>query len=578
LKIKGLYGKIIITYIKGDSAMNLLGKMQDKEFWESLPTKPFYEKKLEALKKAYSDFSEKDKLKAFKYSEFKMFFTTGNRSVYQSKFQARRDYMRCAAMLALIYPNEQEYLDILMDIIYAICDEYTWCQPAHQGKLEPNNNTRIDLSASILASTLGEILLMLGDRLEPLIVNRIRAEVDRRVILPFSSVEDYGWWEKGRMNWTAVCAGNVAIATMILRPDIANDAFIERIQKSLDNYLTGFSPEGICYEGHGYWHYGFVNFVKCADVLRRYTDGRVDYFKLDKVRKISTFYQKVFISDNVGVSFSDCGAALNITYPTLLMHFLKTEYPDDVLVYDPKYGSSDHTEFRGFTWVDENIYISPAPIDTPLELYSEAASWLIKKTPLYGFAAKGGDNNEFHNHNDVGTFIYAKDGKQVLSDIGGGVYTRQYFNKATRYDLLECSSLGHSVPIVDGKAQEFGKEFAASGFKYENGTLYMDIAGAYGNPELTSLKRCFTLGEDSVTLTDSFEYSGDGELVCRLVSVNEAVLVEDGRVTVADSAVTYDPDKADCVISVETSSREFAVNKIDFKLKKGVREFSCVIK
>ena len=438
--------------------MNLIGNMQDKSFWEGIPSDPFHAKRLVRLKADYAKFKETDKLEAFKYSEFKMFFTTGNRTVYQSKMQGRRDFMRAATMLALMYPDEQEYLDTLMELIYAICDEYTWCQPAHQGKLEPNNNTRIDLSASMLASSLAEVYLMIGDRLEPLIVNRLKAEIDRRVILPFSQVGNYGWWENGHMNWTAVCTGNVAIATMIMRPDIADDAFIKRIGTSLDGYLTGFSEDGVCYEGCGYWSYGFKSFVRCADVLRRYTEGRVDYFKNEKVRRVATFYQKTFISGNAGVSFSDCGGSLTLSYPLALMHYLKKEYPEEVLVYDPKYSGLDQGEFTGFAWTDEEIYNAPASDSEPFELYSPEAGWLIKKTPVYGFAAKGGNNDEFHNHNDVGTFIYAKNGHQILSDIGGGIYTRQYFSRDTRYGILECSGLGHSVPIIGDETQKFGSE------------------------------------------------------------------------------------------------------------------------
>ena len=58
-----------------------------------------------------------------------------------------RDYwlLDSAVLLALIYPEEEKYIVRLMDQIYAICDEYTWCLPAHQGKLEKNNNCKIDI-------------------------------------------------------------------------------------------------------------------------------------------------------------------------------------------------------------------------------------------------------------------------------------------------------------------------------------------------------------------------------------------------------------------------------------------------
>ena len=42
------------------------------------------------------------------------------------------------------------------------------------------------------------------------------------------------------------------------------------------------------------------------------------------------------------------------------------------------------------------------------EYYAPDAQWFIKRTPFYGFAVKGGCNNEHHNHNDVGSFIFAK--------------------------------------------------------------------------------------------------------------------------------------------------------------------------
>ena len=97
--------------------------------------------------------------------------------------------MYSSALLALIYPEEDKYLIKLMDAIYAICDEYTWCLPAHQGKLEPNNNTKIDLMAAETGFTLAEIYTLLNDRLEPLIKNRILAETERRIVIPFTSLD-----------------------------------------------------------------------------------------------------------------------------------------------------------------------------------------------------------------------------------------------------------------------------------------------------------------------------------------------------------------------------------------------------
>ena len=126
--------------------MKLLGKAHDKEFWTEVREKECYKGFRDSL--LYQWEKNKDYTpEVLPYSKFKLFFTTGSRSEYEGPYFQRRHNLEIAAMLSLIYPDEQKYLDRTMELIYAICDEYTWCLPAHQGKLEPFNFNRIDLFA-----------------------------------------------------------------------------------------------------------------------------------------------------------------------------------------------------------------------------------------------------------------------------------------------------------------------------------------------------------------------------------------------------------------------------------------------
>ena len=52
-------------------------------------------------------------------------------------------------------------------------------------------------------------------------------------------------------------------------------------------------------------------------------------------------------------------------------------------------------------------------------------------------AAKGGFNNESHNHNDVGTFSLYVNTIPVIIDAGVGTYTKQTFGK-DRYTIWTC--------------------------------------------------------------------------------------------------------------------------------------------
>lgn len=554
--------------------MNLLGRAEDKEFWAEVRTKECYKPLVEKLKKNYDENMATGDLLNLKYSEFKLFWTTGNRTIYEKQFNIRRARANRAALLALIYPEEQEYIDVLMDSVYAICDEYSWCLPAHHGKLEVNDNARIDLTGATTAAQLAEIYLLLGDRMEPLINNRIKAEIDRRIVATFCPVEHY-WWEGGTMNWTAVCVGSVARALMIVRPDIMTDDFIKRTMRSMDSFLTGFDSKGICYEGTGYWSYGFGHFVTYADMLRRFTDGKYNYFERDKVRYISAYYQKMFLSGNIGVSFSDGGPGMS--YPVYLLHFLKTEYPDDVLVYDPRYGYLDDSTIRNYCWYNDEYTKNPASDKEPFELYAEEAQWMIKKTAAYGFAAKGGDNNEFHNHNDVGSFIFAKEGRHIFTDPGGGQYTRQYFAADTRYTMVECSSRGHSVPMIGDVCQSFGKTYKANDAKYENGVFSLDLAGAYVCDGLKSIKRSFKFDETTVTLTDTFDYKGSEKIIQRLATRYQPETVNDGEIKVDCGGVKYDPAICTVNVSQEPLSKGGSVYFIDFILNDGVRSSTVTI-
>ena len=249
--------------------LNLIGKAHDKEFWESVRNDPDYRFLIDGLLAIY----EKDcdtSINELLYSEFKLFKTTGDRGVFEKPYFKRRRALSALSMLSLIYPDEEKYLDGLMDVIYAICNEYTWCLPAHQPNIDALNEIYIDLFAAETGFALSEIYTLLSDRLEPLINARIKCEVKRRILDSFANKDCFSW-ENGRSNWTAVCMGSVACTFMLMAPELY-ERFEKRFDSSFEAYLSGFENDGICTEGCGYWHYGFGFFTVYADMVRRFTE------------------------------------------------------------------------------------------------------------------------------------------------------------------------------------------------------------------------------------------------------------------------------------------------------------------
>ena len=561
----------------GDN-MKLLGKGHDPEFWTGLKERREFERYISELWSYWNEKGETLEFKALPYSKWKLFWETGDRGMYEDDYFERRYFIEHALPLALIYPEDERFITKLSDAVFAICDEYTWCLPAHQGQRDKNDNSRVDLFASETGFYLAIIDTLLGDRLDPLIRDRIRVEVKRRIFDTLLGCECYGWWETGSTNWTAVCTGSVGCTMMLLAPELMDERMQQRLIKAMNGFLDGFADDGICTEGCGYWAYGVSFFVQFADMIKTFTDGKVDYFKNEKVRSIATFPQRMFLSGKASVSFADGPRTLEYTFA--VMHRLKSEYPEDVLIYSPEYGSYDIgcgrlcIRLYGAIWHCDEYYNNPADSTACFEEYAANACWLTKRTVKYGFAAKAGHNAEMHNHNDVGSFIFAKGGRQLVMDLGAGVYTRQYFS-SERYEIFEPSSRSHCVPIIDGKYQYNSKEAAARDVEYREGYFTMDIAGAYPEGVAKSIKRTFVMDDDKVTMTDVFDVDDESTVVERFVTLVEPAMGNDGSLYIGECKFTF---RGDTAMKIHTEEAYDGVCYIiDFTLNRGAKEFKVVM-
>ena len=149
-------------------------------------------------------------------------------------------------------------------------------------------------------------------------------------------------------------------------------------------------------------------------------------------------------------------------------------------------------------------------------------------------AVKGGSNNESHNHNDVGSYMYVK-GCHILADeLGAGLYTKDYFLSENRYEILNRGSHGHSLPIVNGCRQQCGVETMADSFeKTENG-VKLSFAAAYDpNACLKNLTRFLSLDQSGVCIKDCFTFSKNSNSVTeRIITKLDAVITGENTVSI----------------------------------------------
>ena len=472
-------------------------------FSNSIPNTERNKKRLEYIRQE-AEILLNQPICSLSFSNFKLFHETGDRFAYENQSMEHRKRLQLMTAMALSDADEK-WISAVEDAMWAICDEATWAFPAHIAKDADVYAivTKLDLFSAELAAALSEACYLLKDRLHTTVCDRVQYELRRRIITPhLKTVLTY------RSNWSAVCA--YGICSSIVHCGIREEfeEAKESLVRSAYDFLDSYTEDGCCLEGPNYWSYGFSHFCFLAQMLREQTDGEIDLFKEEKVRNIALYLQKTSLEEDYVIPFGDSAHRYQFEY--CLVNFLAHEYgefvsPDSEVIALYDYGDKRDrfSRFiRDFYWTEEEL---PAKNKERInsrkfEVFEQSQQY-IRRNDNFIFAVKGGYNSEPHNHNDIGSFIIFADGKYLLDDLGWAEYDNKYFTSA-RYENICASSLGHSVPIINGKAQLPGAHRKAKA-SYTEERISLDISSAY---EVNKFTRDFIMQQDaSIIIEDSFE-------------------------------------------------------------------------
>lgn len=592
-------GKICKDLASGTDAgafgNELLRWARKQEIIDQVLNNPLLQASRDKLQSAVKELRGKD-IPVLPFRLFKMFDTIGDRLGYEAPYFFRRKVLLVSALSAWLW-NDPEDIATLEECIWALCDDYTWSLPSHMHgsslTIETNvgysdsskrrhaakSALNLDLFACETGLALAEICALLGDKLNPFIVERARSEVMRRVIDSYMQKETIQHWETLDSNWCAVCAGSIGSAAMLLvENDLDLAAILRNLLPVMERYIAGFSEDGACTEGLNYWTYGISFFVVFAELLGRRTAGKLDLLSDKRFASIALFQQNCFFPGAATLTFSDVDA--NDKYRPGVTCFL-AEHFQEVMV-PPLESAMDimHSHCYNFApalsdllWT-ANALVSKQAQPQPCVIYEKAQWLLCSGYDDTGFAAKAGHNDEEHNHNDVGSFLFSKHGVMLLCDIGKGEYTKSYFGPG-RYDTFCTSSKGHNVPIIDGQNQSDGKEYCARNVTFDqNGSMSMDIAPAYAVGGLTSLMRhiSFDHATGSLTLIDEIKVFRPMKVVERFVSFvrprieNGHVVIEQGATGCALLSNTTRAPEIGITEHINHQGKSVDVYTIDFQL------------
>lgn len=494
-------------------------------------------------------------LPAALYMECRRF---GIRKNYEELFYRRRVLLGRMVKARCFGDESDDLLDGIINMLSAICDEWTWVIPAHNwpnndsGKaLPPLDPPRVDLMAANTASLMALSIHYLRKPLmaeAELLIERVERECRRRCIDPYMQNNEH-WWmgyrnfeEHGELNnWTPWITDNFLHCLLFLNPDQEElKAAAQRSSEILNHYLDVLPGDGGCDEGAIYWDHAVGSLFGCLDAMELMSGGSLNLMDDQFLKKAASYITQVHVANSHYANFADCPGVLEHMPFGLMFRMGEILGDKELSSLASELGSespagfgieeafSVQRDFRNYLFPMTKTSVSKGD---RWKVYPETQVYLKKSGDLF-FSCKGGHNAESHNHNDIGQFMVYWKGQPALIDPGVGEYTMNTFNDK-RYTIWTMQSGWHNLPVINGVEQKEGPEFQSSSFITDNENCRVGIEKSY--PKAAGVKiwnRSFELADDEVCLRDSWEMKSDENSVSwHFLSLEEPVLTS-GFITI----------------------------------------------
>ena len=499
-----------------------------QNFWrDSIPWK---------MQKSYIDLGEKyidspwNTIPLAIFAEYK---SNGNRINYESRYMTIRKQLSCLVM-AEIMEHQGRFIKNIIGGLKQLNSEIWWGVPAHYPTTQPKaDNQVVELFSAETANLVAWTLYMLHDELdeqESGISECMKKEIQRRILIP--ALTNRYDWKKSTSNWNPWICSNWLSCILLCEDNRQRQIeSIRQVLQCLDVFYDNYPDDGSCEEGIMYWDRSAASFFECLYMLGKATNRQI-LSNDPKLKNMGAFCYNIYIGNRQFVNFSDAQPRTPI-HPNISLLFGLYTNDSSLMSFSLWRGLFDNMsetpsilfEASGNfpTLSRELLFLHRYPCYKNIQPAEPQKHdvWLPnlqffsaqddnKSTKGHFVAAKGGHNGESHNHNDVGNFIVYKDACPILIDIGVGTYTAKTFSDK-RYELFNCRSAFHNVPIINGMEQHEGKQFRAKNVKFSNKkkrvTMSIDIAEAY--PKEASVDKwqrtiCLKRGEE-VVITEEYE-------------------------------------------------------------------------
>ena len=519
-------------------------------------------------------------------SDYMMYARNGNRSIYQGKYYPRRDMMLDLALGEYV-ERKGRFTDKLVDVVWLILEETSWVIPAHN-QSKPGVKCclpyayvgevdYIDLFSAATGADLAIVYYLVRDVLDgvtTLINERMLYELDRRIVKPYLDDEymlrGKNWWtgETGRKinNWNPWIVSNVLTVAALTVADLPTRVkIIERSLAFLDNFTDVYHPDGGCDEGPSYWGAAGGALFDALTVLYDMTGGCVDVYSDPLIKNMGEYITKVVISRTRALNFADSPARLT-PQPALVYQWGRAVGSVPMISYAadrmggalPPASIAGYHPYRCLRFLTEKRLAAEAFRPVKKCYIGGVDIAISRETEGLYLALKGGNNNESHNHNDLGNVIVFSGDTPVFIDAGSGTYTKKTFSRQ-RYDIWAMCSDYHNCASLGGFTQPTGSAAFAECLSYdeESGAMTLDLKNAYPvEARLASYTRSAVLESSVVKIVDNIEFLDTGTVKLHFLTVCDPENLRPGSFEIAGRTVRFDPELSVEVERLDASEPE----------------------
>lgn len=519
-----------------------------------------------------------------------LYVRTGDRDQYQRLSFEKRSALG-TLLVAEIYENQGRFLDQIVNGVWSICEESYWGVPAHLASshagsgLPDVTDPYVDLFAAETGTYLAWVDYFLGDKLEaisPQLRKRIYDETNHRIFTPVMTWV-HPWMvpnQAGRRpnNWNPwICSNWLNTALLLERDDNRRTAMVGKILETLDEFLNPHPLDGGCDEGPSYWGAAAASLFDNISMLNLATKDAFSYvYQDEKFVNMGKYIYRAQISEDYFMNFADADPQPKMA-ASMIWRYGKAIGDEDMQRFGAWYrktpdGSMDRAHFfRVFfeLFMHEEYGAAPKGLPLPSEVWLPDLEVMVARdiegsTDGFYVAAKGGHNDESHNHNDIGNYVVYYNGQPLLIDVGRGTYTSKTFS-SRRYDIWYNCSDYHNLPTINGETQPPGSEFKASQASFTGSKNFaqmsLDIAPSY--PEsagVNSWMRTVRLNRArNVVVTDVIRLTKAESITQHLMTCWPAKVVKPGELTIH---YRENDQPKDFVVKYNASQMEAVVEKV----------------